>query len=233
MMQKRLGRQTLHTAAFRAKGHQRHRHANRQPRLAISLGVAHQHRACNNAPNAFHRRDIGRGVGFARGQRIGPDQRPEQIADAQLAGQGFGQTRRLVGADRDGKAACAQHLDRVNGTGIKGGMNADRLGIGAQQHRVKGIDLGLGPLPRRLTAQPRKPKPQHGPPAMKGGQLILGPQQIAMTHLAKTGIGRFQKVGAGICQSAVQVKNNGAWWRLRHIVTLREAATPCGLTLWG
>ena len=228
MIQHRLRVKSRDPATLGPEGDKRHGHPRRDTRLAVRLGIAHQHRPRHHAPRPRHRFHIGRRIGLAHGQRVGPHQRIEHRPHAQLPDQRFRQPRGLVGADRRGETPRAQPLNRCHGTGIQPRLAADPLGIGRQQTGILRIHLGLGPV----QPQPRKAKPQHRPPAMKGRQRIPRIQHIAMSQITETGIRRRQKIGRGIGQRAVQIEDHRPP-SLQHRETLREAGLPCGPHGWG
>ena len=203
MVEQGLGLQPGDARPLWPEGHKRHGHARVARGLAIRLGIPDQHGLADHPARPDHRRKVGRDIGLARGQGIGPNQRAEEVTDAQTARQLLGQTFGLVGADRHGKARAAQGLHRLHRAGIKAGMHVDRRRIGRKQARILRIHLRLTP-----RANPRKAQPQHGPPAMKGSQGILWPQNVTMAQIAETGIGRRQQIAACIRQRPVQIKDH-------------------------
>jgi hypothetical protein len=100
MIKKGLGRQIGNGAASGPERDQDRRHPCCRRGLAVGDGVANKKRAAQGAPAALHRSDIGRGVGFADGQRIGPHQRIEQRREAEAVDKVDGQFLGFVGADR-------------------------------------------------------------------------------------------------------------------------------------
>lgn len=194
MIQQSLRVKPRDPSPFGTKGHKRDRHPRRDARFAVRLCIPHQHRPRHQAPRPRHRRDIGRRVRLAHGQCIRADQCIEKTPDAQLPDQCFRQTLWLIGADRRGKTPRAQPLDRRHRARVKPRLAADPFGIGRQKPGILRIDHRLCPL----QPQAREPQPQHRPPAMKGRQRIPRAQHIAMPQVAKTGIGRRQKIGGCI-----------------------------------
>lgn len=152
MIQQRLGCKPLDPATFRPKGDQRDRHLGRARRLAVCLGITNQHRLPHRAACPLDRSDIRHRVRFAHRQRIGPDQRTEQVTNAQSACQRFRQPLGLVRADCHLEPFGPQRFNRRYRTGVKFGVNINRLGIGRQQHGVLGVDIRFCPFP-----QPREP----------------------------------------------------------------------------
>ena len=203
MVEQGLGCQPRNARALWPEGHQRHGHARIACRLPVGLGIADQHRPRDHAPCALHRRQIGRDIGLARGQGIGPHQRAEEVTDAQTAGQVLGQAFRLVGADRHRKARAAQRLHCCDRAGVEAGMHINSRRIGLQKSGILRIHLGL-----ITRANPRKAQPQHRPPAVKGRQRIARPQKITMAQSAETGIRGGQKIAACIRQRPVQIEDH-------------------------
>ena len=228
MIQHRLRVKPRDPPPLGTKGHKGHRHPSRDPRLAVRLGIPHQHRPRHHTPRPRHGFHIGCRIGLAHGQCVRPHQRIKQPPHAQPLHQSLRQPLRLVGADRGGKAPRPQHFHRRHGTRIKPRLAVDPFGIGREKTGILRIHLHLC----RRHPQPREPKAQHRPPAMKGRQRIAPIQHIAMPQIAEAGIRRRQQIGRGIGQRPVQIEDHRPP-PLQHRETLREAGLPCGPPGWG
>lgn len=99
MPDERIGAETGDPLPFGAKGDKHDGHPGGAGCAIVRLGIADQDRPRDLSARLLDRQPIGRGIGLANGQGVGPHKRGEKTPRAQPCQQKVGQPLRFVRAD--------------------------------------------------------------------------------------------------------------------------------------